>query len=225
MLGYEAYISGNFDNSIIDNSDSRTSLAASKQNPERFEELNSGLPLTTAKFAVRHAVFGELGLSYMGGVYNKFTEDGLTIDNKRRLDVLAIDYNTIIPKLKTYIFAEWALVLVDVPDSYTQIYGNKQYGGFIDIVQPIISKPMFGWNKATLNLACRLEYVDWNVGTFKETGGNISEDIWSVCPAISFGQTPQTVLRFNYRYQQQKDLIGNPPARTGTYQLGFSTYF
>lgn len=95
----------------------------------------------------------------------------------------------------------------------------------MDIVQPVLKTRMFGWEKTTLNVACRFEYVDWNLGKFTSTGGNIAEDIWSIVPAISFRPTAQTVLRLNYRYQQQRDILGNPPARTGGFSFGFSTYF
>jgi hypothetical protein len=114
----------------------------------------------------------------MGGVYNKFQDDGLRLDDKRRVDVFAVDFNTTLSKLKTFITGEWALIKVNVPKTFTQQYGNKQHGGFIDIVQPVLKRKVFGWQNATLNLACRLEYVDWNVGKFTSTGGNIAEDIW-----------------------------------------------
>ena len=225
MFGYEFYLSGSFDNSITNNTENKTFLPAAKNNSERFEEINSGLPLFTGKLAVKNSKVGELGLSYMGGVYNKFQDDGLRLDDKRRVDVFAIDFNSTLPKLKTFITGEWAWVKVNVPATFTQQYGNKQQGGFIDIVQPVLKRKVFGWEKATLNLACRFEYVDWNVGKFTSTGGNISEDIWSIMPAISFRPTAQTVLRLNYRHQQQKDLLGNPPAKTGGFSFGVSTYF
>lgn len=225
MFGYETYLSGNFDNTIIDNAENKTFLPAAKNNKERFEEINSGLPLLTAKVAVRNNKIGELGLSYMGGVYNKFQDDGLQLDEKRRVDVFALDFNTTLTKLKTFITAEWAWIKVNVPSTFTQQYGNKQQGGFLDIVQPLIKKKMLGWPNATLNLACRLEYVDWNKGKFTSTGGNIAEDLWSIMPAISFRPTAQTVLRLNYRYQSHRDLLGNPPAKTGGFSFGVSTYF
>lgn len=225
MFGYEAYLTGNFDNTIIDNAENKTFLPAAKKNSERFEEINSGLPLVTAKVAVRNSKIGELGLSYMGGVYNKFQYDGLQLDNKRRVDVFAIDFNTTISKIKTFITGEWAWIKVNVPSTFTQQYGNKQQGGFLDIVQPVIKKKMLGWNDAVLNIACRLEYVDWNVGKFTSTGGNISEHLLSIMPAVSFRPTNQTVFRFNYRHQRQTDLLGNPPAVTGGFSFGISTYF
>ncbi|MEO5890233.1 MAG: hypothetical protein ABIQ31_08270 [Ferruginibacter sp.] len=225
MFGYEMYLSGNFDNSIIDNRENKTFLPAAKKNAERFEEINSGLPLFTGKVAVKNNEVGELGLSYMGGVYNKFQDDGIRIDDKRRVDVFAIDFNTTLPKLKTYITGEWAWIKVNVPITFTQQFGSRQQGGFVDIVQPVLKKKLLGWERAVINLSCRLEYVDWNVGRFSATGGNIAEDLWSIMPAISFRPTPQTVFRLNYRHQRQQDILGNSPGRTGGFSMGISTYF
>lgn len=225
MLGYELYLSNGFDNTIIDNDENKTFLPAAKINKDRFEESNNGHPLVTTKIAVRNKKFGELGLSFMGGIYNKFQEDGLQLDARRRCDIVAIDYNNTVPKLHTFITAEWAWVKVNVPETYTEQYGNKQQGGFIDLVQPVLKKNILGWSNATFNLACRLEYVDWNVGKFKSTGGKIADDIWSIMPAVSFRPTSQTIFRFNYRYQRQRDILGNPPAATGIFSFGISTYF
>ncbi|ASO06027.1 MULTISPECIES: hypothetical protein [Arenibacter] len=225
MFGYEFYLSGGFDGSIIDNSENKTFLPASKSNIERFEESASGTPLSTAKIAVRHTKFGELGLSYMGGIYNNFEDDGIVLDEKRRLNVYAIDYNTTLPKLNTFITGEWAWVNVDVPETFTQQFGNRQHGGFLDVVQPILKREIFDWEKATLNFACRFEYVDWNVGTFKETGDNMGEALWSIIPAISFRPSPQTVFRLNYRIQRQKDILDNDPAKTAGFSFGISSYF
>lgn len=225
MYGYEAYFSGSFDNSIIENTQNKTYLPAAKDNPDRFEEINSGIPLFTGKIAVRNSKIGEIGLSYMGGVYNKFQEDGIIIDEKRSVNIFAIDFNTTLPNTKTFITTEFAWINVDVPSTYSQQFGSKQQGGFIDIVQPILNRTMLGWEKATLNVACRLEYVDWNVGKFNETGGNIGEDLWSVVSAISFRPNSQTVIRLNYRLLKQRDILSNPPSITDGFNFGISTYF
>ena len=225
MFGYELYLSGGFDDAIIDNEQSKTFLPASKKNPERFEESASGTPLTTAKIAIRNKHYGELGLSNMGGIYNTFQDDGIVLNEKRRLNVFAIDYNTTLSKTNTFITGEWAWINVNVPETYTQQFGNKQYGGFLDVVQPILKRKMFGWDNATLNMACRLEYVDWNVGTFKETNEKIGDELWSLMSAISFRPTPQTVFRLNYRIQKQTDILNNSPSKTGGFSFGISSYF
>jgi len=225
VWAYELYLTNGLNDNIIGNAENKTFLPATKLNPDRFEESFNGEPLTSAKTSFRYRKIGELGLSYMGGVYNKFQEDGLVLDKKRRADVIAIDFNTTIPKINTVITTEFAWTFVDVPDTYTQQYGKKQHGGFIDIVQPIIKKKMFGFEKASFNAAIRVEYVDWNVGTFNETGGKISDEVFAIVPAISFRTSAQTVLRLNYRYEWQKDVLGNPAARTAAIQFGISSYF
>lgn len=89
---------------------------------------------------MKNSKVAELGLSYMGGVYNKFQDDGLRLDDKRRVDVFAIDFTSTLPRINTFITGEWAWVKVNVPSSFTQQFGNKQHGGFIDIVQPLLKK-------------------------------------------------------------------------------------
>ena len=224
-FGYEAYLTNGFDASIIGNSEDRTSLPAAKRNAERFTESSNGMPLTTAKVAVRHQRFGEIGVSTMGGVYNQFQVDGLVLDKRRRVDVIAIDVNTGIKPWGTSLIGEWAWVMVDVPATYTQQYGSAQRGGFLDIVQPLYKGTILGFADAVLNLAVRGEYVDWNVGTFRETNTRIGDEVWAIVPAISFRPVPGTVLRLNYRHERAVDVLGNPPSVTGGLQFGISSYF
>ena len=225
MIGYELYLTNGMNNSIIENEESKTFMPAIKENPFRFEESFNGFPMLTSKLAVRNEKTGEIGLSYMGGVYNKYKEEGLVIDEKRRCNVFAIDYNNLIKKTNTSIIAEVVWIFVDVPPTYTEQYGEKQIGGFIDIVQPVFKRKVMLWDDAVLNLALRLEYADWNKGHFRSTGRNIGDETWSIMPSLSFRPTPQTVIRFNYRYQQTTDILGNPPEVTGALSLGISTYF
>jgi hypothetical protein len=225
VWAYEIYATNGFDDRIIANKSNRTLLAASKENPDRFEESFNGEPLITAKTALRHRKIGEIGISWMGGVYNKFTDDGLKLDRKRRVDLFAIDFNTKIRGAGTAITGEWVWAMLDVPQTYSQQFGNKQYGGYVDVVQPVMKKKILDWENATLNLALRAEYADFNVGKFRETGGNISDHIYAIVPGLSFRPSPQTVLRLNYRYHWQTDILGNPSIRTAGIQFGFSTYF
>lgn len=224
-FGYELYLTNGFNDAIIGNSENKTFLPAAQADPDRFSESFNGVPLFTGKLAARHQRFGEIGLSTMNGVYNKFQEDGLVLDKRRRVDVVAIDANSTIARWGTRFNGEWAWVLVDVPETYSQQYGERQQGGFLDIVQPIAKGRLLCFEQAILNVAVRMEYVDWNHGTFRETGGAIGDDVWAVVPAISFRPAPETVIRLNYRYMRERDLLGNPPAITGGFQFGVASYF
>ncbi|MCK0114701.1 porin [Gelidibacter sp. F63206] len=226
IFGYEAYLTNGFDTSIIDNEANRTSLPAAKENPERFAENFSGQPLATAKLAIGNKSFGEVGFSYMGGRYNKLEEDGLELDTKaRRVDVLAFDFNTVIKPTGTAIFGEMAYVWVDVPETYTQQFGNRQWGYYFDIVQPIIKRKILDWEEATFNFATRVDYVDFNEGKFIQTGQEMGDYLFAITPAISFRPTSQTVLRLNYRYQWETDILNNPNVQTASWYFGISSYF
>lgn len=224
-FGYEVYFTNGFNNSIVSNSLNRTYLPAAKASRERFEESSNGKLLFTAKTAVRYAKVGEIGISYMGGVYNKFQDDGLRLDDQRRVDVWAMDFNTTLPLLNTYIVGEYAFVKVDTPPQLGQQFGNRQAGGFIDVVQPVIKKDMLGFRQATFNVAVRLEMVDWNRGKFDETGTSIGDEFKAIVPGISFRPTQQTVIRLNYRFERRVDLFDNPATTAGGIQVGLSSYF
>jgi len=225
VMGYEAYLTNGFDNSIIDNEEGKTFLPATKNNPERFEENNSGKAMISGKLAIKNRKIGELGVSYMGGVYNKFEDDGVVLDVKRRVDVLAVDLSTSFDKTGTKITGEFAWVAIDVPSTYTQQYGNHQWGIFVDVVQRVWKPKMFGWKNTSLNIAARFDYIDWNIGNFVENGMDLGETVIAITPAISFRPSQQTVLRLNYRYQWQKDILNNAPAQTASWLFGISTYF
>ena len=225
VYAYEAYLTNGFDDTIISNDQNKTFLPAAKANPDRFEESFNGVPLITGKIALRNKNIGELGLSYMGGIYNQFEVDGLVLDEKRRVDTWAVDFNTVLPHLDTYMTTEWAWVFVNVPTTYSQQYGRQQAGGFLDIVQPVLRKPLFGFERSVINANCRFEYVDWNIGKFVETNENIYDDVITILPGISWRPTSQTVIRLNYRYLWQRDLLGNSPSKTAGFQFGISSYF
>lgn len=225
MLGYEFYLTGGFDRSIIENDKNKTFLPAAKENENRYEESESGTITTSGKIAIKHHTIGEIGISHMGGAYNKFQEDGEEIDVKRRVDIFALDFSTTILRSNTSIVAEAAWVWVDVPHTYTQHFGNKQFGGFVDIIQPVLKKKLLGWSDAVLNLALRAEFVDWNREKLRETHQSAGEELWSFMPAISFRPTAQTVVRFNYRFLKERDIFRNPAERTDGFIVGISSYF
>ena len=107
-LGYEAYLTNGFNDAIISNADARTSLPASKEDPGRFGESSNGVPMFTARLAAQHPRWGEIGISHMGGVYNKFANDGEIVDDRRRVDVFAVDGTCTINPLRTTITGEFA---------------------------------------------------------------------------------------------------------------------
>jgi len=229
MYGYEFYVTGGFNDSIVDNTLGKTYLPAAKSSISRFTSSASGEPLYTGKLSFGNDRIGALGLSYMGGVYNTWRIEGAQVDDKRSVNVFDVDFNTTIPHLNTTITTEWAWIFVDLPADYTPEYAHKQYGGYVDVVQPVFKGRILDWDHATINIAVRGEYVDWNDGNFAATGQRMYNDVWSIMPAISFRPTQQTVLRLNYRIQNERDIVGNTIGAsigpTRGLSFGISTYF
>ena len=217
VIGYEAYVTNGFDGSIIDNEEGRTFLPSSKADGERFEESSNGKAMFTGKVAVKHRSIGELGLSYMGGVYNKFYDDGSVVDDERRVDVFAVDFKSKIAKTGTKITAEAAIVFVEIPNGYAEQYGGEQRGVFVDFVQPLFRGKVLDWSASDLSISARFDYIDWNM--------DMGDEIMAITPAISFRPTSETVFRLNYRYQWREDVLNNPAALMAAWMFGFSTYF
>ena len=84
---------------------------------------------------------------------------------------------------------------------------------------------MLGWDNARLNASVRGEYVDYNMDEFNETGSKIHDEVWGINTSLSFRPSLQTVIRVNYGYYWETDLLGNPPSKTARIQFGFSSYF
>ncbi len=222
VVTYEGYLVNGLGDDIIGNSESRTSLRAGKSE-ETFAEDNNGRPMLTGRIAFKNRGLGEFGFSYYGGTYNTFEADGLVLDKKRRLDLFAFDFNLKIDKLKVY--GEIARALVDVPVTFGQQFGDEQWGMHTDLIFPVIQRDMFRWQDVSLNTNFRFEYVDYNVGEFRETGSNIFDHIYAIVPGVSLRFSTNTSIRMNYRYHWETDILGNPVSKTSGWQFGFASYF
>ncbi|MCH7973336.1 MAG: hypothetical protein IH949_05540, partial [Bacteroidetes bacterium] len=222
LFTYDAYLVNGLNDGIILNDQGRTFLGSGKAE-ERFAEDNNGSPTFSGRLAVKSQKFGELGISYYRGIYNSFRIEGETVDAKRSIGIMAIDFNTKIEKL--IIQGEFAVNSIEVPKNISEIFGTKQWGGYLDIVYPVIKGNILGFDNSVINLAVRLERIDYNVGKFAETGKNIYDDINGLTFAISFRPAPGTVFRANYIHYWSRDVLGNPTVKTTGFQFGLTTYF
>lgn len=224
IFAYEAYLTNGFDDKIIDNEENRTSLVAGKKNIDKFDDNFGTLPTYSGKLAIRNRKFGELGLSFLNGIYNKWQIDGVRVDNQRYLSILALDFNTTLYN-RIDITSEYSKLWIDIPETYSKQYGNQLEGFYLDIIANIYKSKVLSWDNAKLNIGVRVEYVDYNIGEFTETNTEIGDEIWAIVPTISFRPVSTTVVRFNYRYQSQVDFLYNPASKSGIIQLGISSYF
>jgi len=221
-VSYDAYLVNGLGDGVILNQSGRTDLAGGKS-PSRFEEDNNGSPAFTGRIAAQSRRWGELGLSYYGGIYNTYRIEGEIVDEKRWLSILAADFNTGIGRLE--LRGEMAWASVNVAEDLAELLGERQWGMHLDAVLPVWRPRIRGLADPEVAVGLRIERVDFNRGRFSSTGLRIYDEINAITASVSFRPVAATVFRANYRRESFRDLQGNPPSRTGGFQIGFATYF
>jgi len=222
IISYDAYLVNGLNENIILNEEGRTFLQAGKSE-DMFGEDNNGTPMFNGKIAIATRKYGELGLSYYGGVYNKFRIEGDEVEEKRNLHVYALDLTAKIKKATIY--GEYVLAAIDVPEDINEIYGTKQKGGFVEVMYPVLKRKMLKFENAVITVNLRGEKIDYNVGTFKFNGANIGDEVTAIALGLSFRPSGSTVIKANYRYHWMIDNLGNPPGLMAGFQFGVASFF
>jgi len=220
-LTYSGYLTNGLGDGVILNAEGRTFIPSGKRE-EAFEEDNNGLPAYSGRIAMQ-ALMGELGLSFYHGVYNSFRVEGIEIDEKRNLSIAAIDFSATF--FDFTLQGEAAYSKIDVPENLSEIFGDKQWGTFFDIIYPVYKGSVLLFNETILNSIIRFEYVDFNMGRFNVTGQNIKDDVTALVFGLNFRPVPNTVIKANYKRHWTVDAIGNPTIHTAGFQFGFASYF
>lgn len=225
IFAYEAYLTNGLSDKLISNELNRSSFAEAKHDEDRFESSFSGRPLMNGKIAIRNRKYGEIGISVLHGIYNKYLKDGTFIDQKRSASILALDFSTSVFNNHINIIGEFAKSYIDLPDNYLPNYGSQQFGFYTDISYTMLQKKIFNWENAKLNIGLRTDYVDFNLDKKPADNQKIGDYIWSFTPSIAFRPNGSTVLRLNYKHLRQTDFENNPASLTGILMFGLSSYF
>lgn len=221
-VSYDAYLTNGLGDGVILNSLGRTRLAAGKSD-ERFAEDNNGSPAVSGRVAAMARRWGEIGLSYYGGVYNSYRTEGIVVAPKRRLSLVAVDLATDIGPVTLRGETAWARI--DLPPDLGELLADRQWGFYLDATLPVWRPRIRGLERPVVSAVVRLERVDLNQGRFTATRLDRGDDVNAVTAGISFRPAAGTVFRAHYRYQTTRDLLGNPPSRTAGFQVGFATFF
>ena len=167
LLSYDLYLTNGISDAVVGNDLGRTNIPSGKSE-EQFEEDNNGSPAISGRFALRRPGVGEVGLSHYGGYYNSYLFEGVEVDERRWLGITAFDFGASVGGVD--IRGELAYATIDVPDGMAEIFGDRQWGGYVDIIAPVWKPTLSGYDDAKLNLGLRLERVDYNRGTFQLDG-------------------------------------------------------
>ncbi len=218
---YEIYTVNGLSSGVVGGSGEGTRISAGKSS-ESFGEDNNGSPAFTGRLAFNPSFGGELGLSFHSGYYNDYKIEGEPVDDKRRLTILALDFEY---KWKRFHFrGEAANAKIDVPASLGELFADKQKGFYGEVGYTFLKGEIFNMPDASLTLVSRYDAVDLNDGSFAFTGQNIGDSAKKLTIGLSFRPTVETSVRLNYARNWQRDAFNNLTNGMNI-QLGVATYF
>ena len=217
-LGYQIYASQGLAGGVVDQGETYIPRG---RDPGLFEVDNNRSPAVSARSSLGNGRF-EVGISNYSAVYNEHVIDGERIDKPRWLTMTALDMGLELWRLA--LRAEAGVATIDVPDSLEGPFAQTQYGFHVDSILTVWAFRSIDTD-FRLNCGLRTEFVDMHAGKLRSTNSAAGNGTWRLTPSLALRAGESTVLRLNYHYQWQSDLLGNPPARSAALRVGLATYF
>lgn len=180
-----------------------------------FEEDNNGEPSFTGRFAVSPLEGSDLGLSFYTGAYNRFEADGLPVDARRTVTILAFDAQT--EFAGGVIAVEAADARVGIPASLEGIMASRQRGYSIQADVPFGESWFVRWPRSILTASIRWEGLD-------RDAMRAGDDTDRLTVGLNLRPVRDAVVKFNYEHSWLRDREGNP-SRSARVMAGVAAYF
>lgn len=211
-ITYETYLVNGLNDDLILNGDG-TSIPEGR--PRAFEEDNNGSPAFVGRLAWQ-AEFGlELGASVHTGVYNTFKQEGLVVDDKRRITILALDGEFRWDRLSLQ--GEFAHASVQIPPSLVGLFAERQRGFYGQVVYDVLHGVLPMFPQSTLAAGARYEIVDFDA---RVRGDHVQR----LTVGTNLRLVPDTVIKLDYQHNWMFDRLRNE-TRSAVIQFGVATYF
>ncbi len=208
---YEVYAVNGFGDGIVERSPDGTRIQAGRHN---FED-NNNAPSIVGRVAFSPRVGHEVGLSTHYGAYNVFVLDGVTVDERRDVAILALDAEASVAGVRFQ--GEAALVRVDIPAGLTGLYASRQRGAYVQAVRPIARAVLPTMPNSSLSAGVRFDVVDFDTGI-------PGDGVRQLTLGLVFRPTADTAVKLDYARGRARDRFNNPSEHAGV-QLSVATYF
>ncbi|MGH7713638.1 MAG: hypothetical protein ACREOG_20300 [Gemmatimonadaceae bacterium] len=195
-LTYEVYATNGFHDGLIQDAEDGTRVPLGRGN---FED-NNGSPAVVGRIAWSPSVAHEVGVSAHHGAYNVFTEDGVTVDQRRDVTIRVIDAETEL--LGVQLRGEAAAVRVDVPTTLQSIFAEKQRGVYAEAVREFGRRLIRTMPGSFFALKARVDYADFDVDREGSDRAQISV-------GFNFRPTRDTAIKFDYVRGRSRDEFNN----------------
>jgi hypothetical protein len=211
-LTYEAYVVNGFNDDVVLNGDG-TSIPEGK--PRAFEEDNNGSPAFVGRAAWLADAGFELGLSLHTGAYNTFQRDGLAVDTKRSLTIVAVDGEYQIGNLTVQ--GEYAHARIRLPSSLVGLFADTQLGFYAQATYGVLESVLPTFPQSKLAIGIRYDAIDLDTKVKGEETHRLS-----VGANLRF--VSDTVVKLDYQQNWIYDRLNNR-TRAAVLQFGVATYF
>jgi hypothetical protein len=196
-LTYEIYAVNGFDQQIIEDSP-ETRIGAGKN--RLFGGDNNGEPSFVGRAAFSPSFGSDFGVSFHSGAYNVFEIEGLVVDRRRTLTILAADAEVDLGAVRFQ--GEIVRAEISIPPSLRGIFAETQNGFSFEVHAPLVESLLERWPRSMLTGSLRYEQVDFDA----DLKGN---DIRRVTLGVNLRFIQDVVLKLNYEQSWERDREAN----------------
>ncbi|MCG3119462.1 MAG: hypothetical protein ALAOOOJD_01871 [bacterium] len=220
---YEIYAVNGLTDGVVLGDGAGTRIAMGKS-AEAFAEDNNGSPAFTGRLAYNPRFGGEFGVSFYTGNYNTYQAEGVSIDEHRRVSLLAFDADY--RRRRWHFRGEAALAQIDTPSDQVDndLFAERQRGFYVEGNYTFLRRPLLGMPEAAVILFSRYDMIDLNEGNFDKTRQNIGDATRRLTSGLAFRPTTDTTIRLSYWRQWEDDRFNNR-SHSMNVQFGVATYF
>ena len=195
-LTYELYATNGFNDGLITESEEGTRIPLGRGN---FED-NNGSPAIVGRVAVSPSQSYELGISAHHGAYNVSTEEGVPVDERRNLTIVALDADARIAGVQ--LTGEAALASIDIPPGLVGLYASRQHGLYAEAVRPFGRGWLSTMPSSSFAAKARIDYVDFDADQPGQTIGQVSL-------GLNFRPTQDSVVKLDFVRGRSRDEFNN----------------
>ena len=209
-ITYEIYAVNGFSEGVLLSDPGGTRMAAGKGN---FED-NNNHPSWVGRVAISPQPAWELGGSFHTGPYNTWEAEGLAIDEKRHLTILALDWDLAWRSFEWV--GEYARASIEVPPE-SGIFQASQQGFYAQVNAHFGQGRVAALPKSVFTGVVRMGAVDFDAGAVGDSHRRLTL-------GLNFRPGEDTVFKLDYQRNWERDPFNNE-AKGAAFLFSVATYF